>query len=72
MGSKMVKVGSKGVKNGVFGIFSTTVHKIFLKLDMKLKDNSRKKLTEPDFLWEIWFPRYVVKRGKNGFIGQYW
>ena len=50
-----------------FEFFSKTIHGIFLKLGKKLEFNSRKNVTEPDFLKKIWF---LDKRGKSAENGK--
>ena len=47
--------------------FSKTGHRIFLKLGMKLKDNSGHNLTKPDFPGKIWFVQKLPKCVKNEF-----
>ena len=38
----------------LFRVFLKTGYRIFPKIVMKLKDNNRKKLTQPDFTENIW------------------
>ena len=40
-----------------------------MKLGIKLKDNIRKKMTQPDFLGKIWVKKSGLKRGQKGSKG---